>query len=138
MEVWTIRLSTIAAPSPGWFLWVLLPPENCCPPEIRPTETCLALMVSVMPSHTAPMLLYTGANAPAPRMAPRASGLVTGQHNRFFLHFLPKHVPDPRMEKSRPMSVDHTFGRKLITSHTPVCSPESRPRSCRVDGLDSG
>ena len=34
------------------------------PPEIRPTETCLALMVSVLPSHTAPMLLYTEANAP--------------------------------------------------------------------------
>ena len=28
------------------------------PPEIKPTETCLALKVSVLPSHTAPMLLY--------------------------------------------------------------------------------
>ena len=34
------------------------------PPEIRPTETCLALMLSVLSSHTAPMLLYTEANAP--------------------------------------------------------------------------
>ena len=30
------------------------PQKIVAPPEIRPTETCLALMVSVLPSHTAP------------------------------------------------------------------------------------
>ena len=49
-----------------------LVPVGLAPPEIRPTETCLALMVSVLPSHTAPMLLYS------PLWAPRKSGLVTG------------------------------------------------------------
>ena len=59
------------------------PQKIVAPPEIRPTETCPALMVSMLPSHTAPMLLYTEANAPRAPNGPQGirvgDGAVRGK-----------------------------------------------------------
>ena len=55
----------------------LAPKKIVGPPEIRPTETSLALMLSVLPLHTAPMVVYTEANVPRAPNAP-PSGIRAG------------------------------------------------------------
>ena len=68
----------ITTPSPSWFLWVLPPQKIVRAPKDQTDRNLPRLMVSVLHSHTAPMLLYTEANAPrAPNAPPRESGLVT-------------------------------------------------------------
>ena len=76
--VGTEFLAPISAPSPGWFLWVLPPPENCCPPRDQTgprRDLPRTIGVGVILAYGA----YATVNAPLG--APRKSVLVTGPPN---------------------------------------------------------